>query len=227
MSDTAEPLPAWIYENKQGVIIGVTTLLSVLAIVAVILRFKCRFLAQASIALDDWLILLALPFSIAEAICVAYATKDGLGRHVKIISKPALLEGGKLFFTMQIVWAISTSLVKFSILVFYLRVFSVLNYIRFSAWFLIITVACWMVSNAIARGFQCTPISKVWDDSLPGHCLDTVALFVIGSVSDVVLDFLILVLPLPAIVRLQMPLSKKILVAIIFALGGLYVSHRL
>ncbi|KAI0898723.1 hypothetical protein F4806DRAFT_312553 [Annulohypoxylon nitens] len=221
MSDTAEPFPTWVYENKQGTVVGPVVLFSVLVIVAVSLRFKCRSLARANIGLDDWLILAALPVSIADAVCVAYSTKDGVGRHQQVVSKPALREGGEIFFTIQVLWAISSSLVKFSILFFYQRIFGVLQYVRYSTWFLITMLTCWVIGVTIAHGLECTPIAKSWDVSLPGHCLDTVSLYMIGSISDVVMDFLILILPLPAIARLQMPMSRKIELVIIFALGGL------
>ncbi|KAI1095501.1 hypothetical protein F5B19DRAFT_439760 [Rostrohypoxylon terebratum] len=221
MSDTAAPLPAWVYENKQGTVIGPVVLFSVLAIIAVILRFKCRSLARANIGPDDWLILAALPVAVADAVVVAYSTKDGLGRHQQLVSKPALREGGEIFFTIQILWAISSSLVKLSILFFYQRVFGILRYVRFIAWFLIALVIIWMIGVTIAHALECTPIAKSWDVSLPGHCLDTVSLYMVGSISDVVMDFLILILPLPAIARLQMPMSRKIELVLIFALGGL------
>ncbi|KAF3058313.1 hypothetical protein GL218_05829 [Daldinia childiae] len=221
MSVIADPLPAWVYESKQGPVIGAVTLFSVLAIAAVILRFKCRLLVRAGLAIDDWLILAALPVALAEAICVAYTTKDTLGRHIQVVSAPALLEGGKMFFTIQILWIISSAIVKLSILAFYLRVFSILDYIRFSAWFLIVMVTCWLIGSTVAHGLQCQPVAKIWQDSLPGHCLDTESLFLIGSIADVVMDFLILALPLPAIIRLQMPLSRKLELVVIFALGGL------
>ncbi|KAI1662759.1 hypothetical protein F4813DRAFT_341794 [Daldinia decipiens] len=178
MSAITDPLPAWAYESKQGPVIGAVTLFSVLAIVAVILRFKCRLLVRAGIALDDWLILAALPVALAEAICVAYTTKDTLGRHI-------------------------------------------LDYIRFSARFLIVMVSCWLIGSTVAHGLQCQPVAKIWQDSIPGHCLDTESLFLIGSIADVVMDFVILALPLPAIIGLQMPLSRKLELVVLFALGGL------
>ncbi|KAI0102816.1 hypothetical protein GGR51DRAFT_280366 [Nemania sp. FL0031] len=221
MSNDAEPLPAWVYEDKRGAVIGATTFLSVVAVVAVLLRFKCRSMVKAKYGVDDWLILASLPFSIIEAIIVAYTTRVGLGRHVKIVPVALLAQGGKYFFLAQIFWIIATGLVKLSILTFYLRVFGILNYIRFSAWILIILVASWMIGNTVAHGLQCIPVEKIWDSALPGHCLDTVLLYLIGSIADVVFDFIILFLPVPAILRLQLPTSRKLSLLVIFALGGL------
>lgn len=131
----------------------------------------------------------------------------------------------QIVVTIQILWIVSSGLVKLSILAFYLRIFNVLQYIRLSVWSLIVLDLIWLISVTIAHGLECIPVAKIWDDSLPGHCLNTVALFMIGSIVDVVMDFLILFLPLPAIMRLQMGLSKKISLVFIFALGGLYVHQ--
>jgi hypothetical protein len=144
-----------------------------------------------------------------------------LGKHLKVVSADALQYGGKLFFTVQILWLIASGLVKLSILTFYVRIFGVLGYIRYSAWFLIASVTIWLISITIAHGLECIPVAKIWDSELEGHCLDTVALFLGGSIADVSFDFLILVLPLPAIIKLNLPLPKKISIVGIFVLGGL------
>lgn len=131
----------------------------------------------------------------------------------------------QLVVAIQILWIIASGLVKLSILALYLRIFNVLKYIRLGAWTLIILDLIWLISVTVAHGLECTPVAKIWDNNLPGHCLNTVALFMIGSIIDVVMDFLILLLPLPAIMRLQMGLHKKISLVVIFALGGLYVDY--
>ncbi|KAJ3553771.1 hypothetical protein NPX13_g10800 [Xylaria arbuscula] len=215
MSSDLEPLPPSRYESKEASVITAVTLLGLSAVIAVILRFKCRFMVRAKLAIDDWLILAALPIAITEAILVGYSTKGGLGKHVEVVSAPDLLLGAK------ILWLTASGLVKLSILTFYLRTFGVLSYIRFSAWFLIVSVTIWLISVVVAHGLECIPVAKIWNEDIPGHCLDTVALFLGGSIADVVFDFLILVLPLPALIKLQLPLPKKISVVGIFVLGGL------
>ncbi|KAI0406835.1 hypothetical protein F4802DRAFT_556278 [Xylaria palmicola] len=221
MSGHAGPLPPSIYESKEGSIITAVTLLGLSAVVAVVLRFKCRSMVHAKLGIDDWLILAALPIAVAEAILVGYSINGGLGRHVTVVSTHELMLGGKLFFSIQILWLIASGLVKLSILTFYLRIFGIMDYIRYSTWFLIVSVTIWLIGVVVAHGLECIPVAKIWNDMLPGHCLDTVALFLGGSIADVAFDFLILVLPMPAIITLRLPLPKKISVVGIFVLGGL------
>ncbi|KAI1275961.1 hypothetical protein F5Y07DRAFT_145396 [Xylaria sp. FL0933] len=202
MSGGTAPSSPSIYESKEGSVITAVTLLSLSAVVAVVLRFKCRSIVHTKLGVDDWLILAALPIAVAEAIAVGYSTRGGLGKHLDVVSASTLQLGAKL-----------------SILTFYLRIFGILNYIRFSAWFLIVSVIIWLISVTVAHGLECVPVAKIWDESLPGHCLDTVTLFLGGSIADVASDFLILVLPMPAIIELQLPLPKKISIVGIFVLA--------
>ncbi|KAI1348224.1 hypothetical protein F5Y01DRAFT_292849 [Xylaria sp. FL0043] len=221
MSGGAAPSSPSIYESKEGSVITAVTLLSLSAVVAVVLRFKCRSMVHAKLGVDDWLILTALPIAVAEAVAVGYSTRGGLGKHLEVVSASTLQLGAKFFFAIQILWLVASGLVKLSILTFYLRIFGILNYIRFSAWFLIVSVIIWLISVTVAHGLECVPVAKIWDESLLGHCLDTVTLFLGGSIADVAFDFLILVLPMPAIIELQLPLPKKISIVGIFVLGGL------
>jgi hypothetical protein len=60
MSGDTEPLPPSIYESKEGSVITAVTLLGLSAVIAVALRFKCRFMVNAKLGIDDWLVLAAL-----------------------------------------------------------------------------------------------------------------------------------------------------------------------
>ncbi|KAI0516689.1 hypothetical protein F5B22DRAFT_175864 [Xylaria bambusicola] len=86
MSRDVEPLPPSRYESKEASVITAVTLLSLSAVIAVILRFKCRSMVRAKLAIDDWLILAALPIAITEAILVGYSTNGGRGKHVEVVS---------------------------------------------------------------------------------------------------------------------------------------------
>lgn len=69
--------------------------------------------------------------------------------------------------------------------------------------------------------FQCTPIPRMWDHTLPGHCFNMPVLYNLGATYNIASDLVILVLPMPIVWRLQMPRSKKYAVTGIFLMGGL------
>lgn len=72
--------------------------------------------------------------------------------------------------------------------------------------------------------FECTPIEKsltMPPGSPEVHCVDMVKLFYAGASVDVVLDFAILLVPLPPVLKLQMPTKQKIGVLLVFLTGVL------
>ena len=70
-----------------------------------------------------------------------------------------------------------------------------------------------------ADGRQCSPIQKLWEPTLPGHCFSRRRLGVASGIMNVISDFSILLLPLPLIWRLQMSWYKKSRVFAVFGFG--------
>lgn len=80
------------------------------------------------------------------------------------------------------------------------------------------------LANIPVEIWACVPRRKIWQPTLPGHCLNNDAVLITGGVVNVVTDWAILLIPLFWIGRLQMPLVKKIGVLAVFATGFLHVS---
>lgn len=70
----------------------------------------------------------------------------------------------------------------------------------------------------------CDPISKFWDHSVQGSCLDQTAIILADAVVSVVSDLIILILPLPLTMSLQMPRRKKLRVVGLLGAGGMAVA---
>lgn len=65
----------------------------------------------------------------------------------------------------------------------------------------------------------CRPLSYTWDKSIEGHCGDILAGYISSAVINVVLDVAVIILPMRILWKLQMRLSKKLLISGIFGLG--------
>ena len=65
---------------------------------------------------------------------------------------------------------------------------------------------------------QCKPRRKLWIPKTPGVC-HGYARGITSGAGNVVTDFLILILPLPILLRLQMPLKKKLRTLSVFGVG--------
>lgn len=86
-------------------------------------------------------------------------------------------------------------------------------------------------ASTFASIFHCIPRRKIWEPYTPGHCLDIARLIISSALINVVSDLAMFMIPLFCISSLQMPLKKKLGVAIVFAAGVLWVTmkclHRL
>ena len=106
-------------------------------------------------------------------------------------------------------------------LAFYHRIFRG-KVFKISNWTLIILTIFWMVGYTLSAAFPCgSHFSAYWGsfEETAEFCVDTFGLFVSNTISDVIMEFLILVLPLPFIWQLHMPASKKLGVSSVFLLG--------
>jgi hypothetical protein len=71
---------------------------------------------------------------------------------------------------------------------------------------------------------QCTPISGAWtnwEGSVQAQCMDANALAWASAAVNIFFDFVILILPLPELMRLVMPWEQKMRILLVFGLGSL------
>lgn len=130
-------------------------------------------------------------------------------------------------FAIELTYCVLITTIKFSILLFYRRVF--INHTT-STWFrvawYIITVWCflWGVSTFIAAVFQCTPVSYLWTQfsgKTKGKCVDFTALLIATAAVNIFTDVAVLVLPMPMVWKMKIEKAQKLAVSGIFLLGGL------
>ena len=105
----------------------------------------------------------------------------------------------------------------------YLRIFSIVTYMRICARVLIAVSTAWGLMVVVVLLTKCQPLAYNWNKSLDGICIDETLFYKIGTAINVVGDFLILLLPMPAIWSLNVRLSKKLQVAAVFAIASMYV----
>lgn len=80
------------------------------------------------------------------------------------------------------------------------------------------------IAFVFVDAFQCTPVRAVWDRYLERgdrQCLNiTTAGYVLAAV-NIFQDLVLLVLPIPWVMSLQLTLRKRILIASLFGIGSL------
>ena len=76
----------------------------------------------------------------------------------------------------------------------------------------------WVILSAF---LNCIPVARFWDPSIPGHCLAYKPLWYSNAALNIMTDVVILIIPIPALMPLDLPLRQKVGCCCIFALGGL------
>lgn len=119
---------------------------------------------------------------------------------------------------------LTVTCVKISVLLLYRRIFVTEAFGRVTA---VVGTLCiaWLFANVFGQVFLCSPISASWDPNLifSNKCKDVQAMYYGVSISNMLLDIIILCLPLPLIWGLPLSRAKKVGLCGIFSLGGLWV----
>ncbi|EAW25384.1 uncharacterized protein NFIA_108770 [Aspergillus fischeri NRRL 181] len=158
---------------------------------------------------------------LAYVVITFEADKYGNGIHIWEVDESDLRKYSKWANISQIVYGPLIFITKLSILLLYLRVFA--PSFR-SKTFFCIHALIWLnlgfyFADTIVKIFECSPRAKIWDKTLKGHCININIPIIVTSSINVASDFLILVLPIVSVWRLQMRNSKKWGTSTIFAAG--------
>lgn len=113
------------------------------------------------------------------------------------------------------------NLTKISILLLYMRIFEVFVWFRWVGRTLIGIVTAYMIAAFFAAVFQCTPVQRAWDKSVPGTCISIEKNWYANAGFSIATDAIILLLPIKPVLSLKLPVGEKIAVLGVFVLGAL------
>jgi len=138
-----------------------------------------------------------------------------------IMGSKLLIRVPQPFWASILVYCLSLTFTKVSILLQYLRVFTTKQF-RVFCWALLGFVAVYSTWSVFASIFECMPVAYFWDKTIKGgHCMNQYAVYFTGAAVNIVTDFAIIILPMPVLRRLNLPLKQKRALMLVFALGGL------
>lgn len=180
-------------------------------------------LLTVSFRLDDWLALAALFTTLTICAMGIYLPQHGVGTHIWTIQETQLVHLFQIYYAGVLTFTISLAFSKLSVLAFYVRVFG-LRKNTSSKWkvsfsvVLLVTLA-WPISNIVYSCLQCRPIERYWNLTVSGHCLPSFPGYLQAALLNVFNDVLILVLPLPNLLKLHMKRDQKTLLVSVFVCG--------
>ncbi|VUC31888.1 unnamed protein product [Clonostachys rosea] len=151
----------------------------------------------------------------------AYLSSLGLSRdlwNIRASDMPWLL---RLCNDFQLLYSPAMGAAKYFICVHLKRIFCPSNRgaVHWALVALITINVMFYFTTFFAQMFQCVPREKIWKPELPGSCMKSfVGILAIG-VANLVLDLGILLVPIWAIWKLQIPVKRKLEAYAVFSLG--------
>ncbi|KAJ0161957.1 hypothetical protein CTA2_5321 [Colletotrichum tanaceti] len=147
----------------------------------------------------------------------------GIGRDIWALSYDEITRFMQVFFAFEVIYTLSISTLKASILFFYIRVFSMV-----SSTFTIVLWAtqafnlAFCIAFTVANLNQCRPFRnawEAWDGKHPGYCINVYAMFISHAVINIALDVWMIVLPVTQILWLNLRKRQKAEIVLMFGLG--------
>ncbi|KAJ5232587.1 hypothetical protein N7468_005543 [Penicillium chermesinum] len=208
--------------NRGPGMMALCILLLVLTTFMTVIRVVSKVITKQSWWWDDWFALLSWPAEVVViSLLLAWITL-GFGLHEKFIAiqNPSyLVQGAKYFYAAVLFFDTSICLPKISALFFYARVFNAPNKtLRVHLWILGALVAGWLLSAYFVTIWQCDPVAKAWDPTIPGKCVNTYAWYTATATISCAIDMWILIIPIPLIWRLNSSLRRRIYLLAAFLL---------
>ncbi|KAH8655106.1 hypothetical protein BGZ60DRAFT_435500 [Tricladium varicosporioides] len=199
--------------------VAVLVIFTILAVFFVGLRLVARIVFLKNGGRDEVAIVCALLCSIGLLVASMKEVQYGVGKHVADVSLPDLELQLQSLWVAIIFYNASLALTKFSIILQYLRVF-VGHKMRIACWVAMGIVVVYGVQTFFTSVFACVPISGFWDLGLQARCIDKKFQWFFNASFNIFTDLIVLLLPMPALMEIQLPKKQKIVLMFVFALGG-------
>ncbi|KAF2651524.1 hypothetical protein K491DRAFT_719793, partial [Lophiostoma macrostomum CBS 122681] len=191
-----------------------------IAALFVLLRLYVRWKVVNAIGKEDGLVTAALVFALLTCICMNLeVSQGGLGQHWVDLTEAQEEAFLRASYLSIIFYNISLSLTKFSILCLCLRVFGPSKW-RTACYTVFVGICIYSVWSIFSSIAPCFPVQKYWLlDKVDGWCFPRAVLWFLNASLNIFTDFIIVLLPIPGILALQLPKKQKIGVSLVFLLG--------
>ncbi|KAF5534438.1 integral membrane protein [Fusarium mexicanum] len=173
--------------------------------------------------IDDYLILFAWILSIAAQSCLlnAYSRKL-LGVHAWEMPIDSNTEANLLVMCTTLTYIPTTILSKLTLCFFYYRLSPSLWY-QYSVYFTGFLCSASLIGIWFSVLFACKPIAAGWDVrmSVGATCINRPPIYITQAAFGCITDVMLLVLPIPTVIGLQMSTRQKLGLVGLFAIGSI------
>ncbi|RMZ74533.1 integral membrane [Pyrenophora seminiperda CCB06] len=210
--------------NRSSEVFATATVFFILTWLTVGLRIYVRTILMRAWGKDDsYMVATLLVFSIYLP-CQIVAAVHGTGRHRWNLSDNDARTALMFWYFCELLYVLTSCLLKFAIGYFYLRFAVEPWHIRCIQLLMAGTVLCGLVYFFLVM-FQCTPISEFWNEHpASSHCLSngpTLGISYSLSVINAIADWALGLLPCFIVWKMNLRMKTKILVAGILAFAAI------
>ncbi|KAH6842397.1 hypothetical protein B0I37DRAFT_417577 [Chaetomium sp. MPI-CAGE-AT-0009] len=220
------------WSTRGAHLFAFTVVMAALSTVAVTLRFLSRGRILHVLGPTDWFLAVTLVgppaltagpaslFSISNTAFVGAHVSHGLGWPLPDLSDEEQRVSLKIQYFAIIINNLSLVLTKISVALLFLDVFLVTS-IRKATYVVLIAVILHGIYVTLTNIFFCTPINDYWDKPFnpTNKCIDPRTKFRIDNALNIVFNFVMLCLPVPAIWPMTLPWRQKLWLFFLFMLG--------
>ncbi|KAF2234031.1 hypothetical protein EV356DRAFT_502646 [Viridothelium virens] len=210
-------------QTRQESNIALHTVMLFFVTLSVGIRIYTRRFITHALGIDDLLCIIAYCLLLTYCSLLLACGQYYLGHHLWDIKFSDFIHGSKLEVWTEWVYLPLSAFTKLSCLLFYRRIFvpsGLMTGIIWSGVFFITVIYTVLLTMSV---LNCQPIRKRWNPSVHGVCLPDGTLAYSSGAFNVLSDIFVLLLPLPAVWRLNMSVSKRAKILAVFGLGLIVV----
>ncbi|KZF23448.1 hypothetical protein L228DRAFT_116313 [Xylona heveae TC161] len=216
----------WVYgaspelnaQSRYPAIVAVSVVLTLVMMSVVGLRFHARI---GNIGPDDWVISVAMTFSVVYNILCIVQTRYGLGLPLALRPKSNLSTYSKVNFAGRPFYQTGIALFKLSLCISYLRLTRRAHkrYYQILIWVVAFISTAGHLAGTFVLIFNCNPVHKSWAPKTPGKCLPFGPTNYGLAGFSIACDVIIFILPIPLFLNLSLNRWAKAALCGVFSLG--------
>ena len=129
------------------------------------------------------------------------------------------LNSTQLNFIIPLLWITAVTLIRFSVILLYIRIFATRSF-RLSCYVILILNITFFIATFLSYVLSAIPVGCHWSDTIDcSSTLDAKSIDLPVAVFNLLLDVTVVVLPMPVLWGLQMAVGKKATLSGMFGLG--------
>ncbi|KAF2878216.1 hypothetical protein BDV95DRAFT_533460 [Massariosphaeria phaeospora] len=214
--------PNFIDPPSRGIeMVSVSITMTLLTLFAIVARVYTKMFITKGFDWGDYFAIGALITAVARTVINCMAVYIwGLGRHVWDVPPSNFASIRNCQFIMDMVYLAGIMFAKFSILILYVKVFHIRRNFRWLCYFMMFITFAYCTAFFFIYAFDCKPVYYNWHfDPLHYDCIDITQIKMAVGAVNILTDLIIVIMPLPLVMQLQLAKAQKIGLLLVFSTG--------